>query len=95
MTTETTQYSLTCLVTGKSRPTTKAYLDSKSARLGKSTDDIVKNYISREAMVLLNAGKALTEVRETLGVSTDTVNHTAEQVRVAVIFNGKRAAVSA
>ena len=41
---------LTCIVTGKSRPTTYDYLQKKATRLGTTVADLQKFYVSREAL---------------------------------------------
>ena len=41
---------LTCIVTGKSRPTTYDYLQKKANRLGTTVADLQKYYVSREAL---------------------------------------------
>tara|TARA_R100000322_G_scaffold43822_1_gene27499 strand:+ start:434 stop:877 length:444 start_codon:yes stop_codon:yes gene_type:complete len=41
---------LTCIVTGKSRPTTYDYLQKKATRLGTTVADLQKYYVSREAL---------------------------------------------
>ena len=41
---------LTCIVTGKSRPTTYDYLQKKANRLGTTVTDLQKYYVSREAI---------------------------------------------
>ena len=83
-----TQLRLTCVITGKSRPTTQAYLDNKSTRLGSNAADIAKNYICREAMVLLNSGKSYNDVRAELNIQSEALS--AETVAAAIAFNGKR-----
>lgn len=41
---------LTCIVTGKGRPTTYDYLQKKANRLGTTVTDLQKYYVSREAI---------------------------------------------
>jgi len=54
---------LFCLITGKSRPTTWAYLRDKAARLSIEVDTLVNNYVSREAITQLLDGKSVTDIR--------------------------------
>lgn len=84
-----TQLRLTCLVTGRSRPTTQTYLENKAKRLNANPADVSKNYICREAMVLLNAGKTHTEVRTELNITSEAAQQST--VDAAVRFNGKKA----
>lgn len=54
---------LFCLITGKSRPTTWAYLKDKAERLGTDVDGLINNYVSREAITALLDGRSLEEIR--------------------------------
>ena len=84
------QLRLTCLVTGKSRPTTQVYLETKAQRLGGNVSDVITNYICREAMVLLNSGESIDKVRATLNVASTVATPGADKLSAAVRFNGKR-----
>lgn len=57
---------LTCAITGKTRKTTPIYLEKVCAKHRMSFDEYKKYYISREAAVLLNAGKTVEEIRAML-----------------------------
>lgn len=54
---------LFCLITGKSRPTTWAYLRDKAARLSIEVDTLINNYVSREAITQLLDGKTVADIR--------------------------------
>ena len=60
----------------------------KSIWLGSNAADIAKNYICREAMVLLNSGKSYNDVRAELNIQSEALS--AETVAAAIAFNGKR-----
>lgn len=61
-----TSYLLVCAITGKKRKTTPTYLDSVSKKHNLTPTQYMDNYISREAAVLLNAGKSIEEIRTLL-----------------------------
>lgn len=54
---------LVCAITGKKRKTTTAYLESVCKKHNLTPSQYIENYISREAAVLLNAGKSVDEIR--------------------------------
>ena len=54
---------LVCAITGKTRKTTDKYMAKVCAKHNMSIEDYKKYYISREAAVLLNAGKTIQEIR--------------------------------
>lgn len=55
---------LTCVLTGQSRTTNMDYLAQKATRHNCTVEDIVKNYISRDAQKLLAKGKTVSEIQE-------------------------------
>lgn len=55
---------LFCAITGKSRPTTWAYLKDKADRLGTDVDNLINNYVSREAITQLLDGTSVEKIRE-------------------------------
>lgn len=55
---------LFCAITGKSRPTTWAYLKDKADRLGTDVDTLINNYVSREAITQLLDGTSVEKIRE-------------------------------
>lgn len=61
-----TSYLLVCAITGKKRKTTPTYLESVAKKHNLSPTQYMDNYISREAAVLLNAGKSVNEIRALL-----------------------------
>jgi hypothetical protein len=54
---------LFCKITGKSRPTTWAYLKDKADRLGVDVDNLINNYVSREAITQLLDGSTVEDIR--------------------------------
>jgi hypothetical protein len=54
---------LVCAITGKKRKTTTAYLAKVCKKHSMTPNQYINNYISREAAVLLNAGKSVQEIR--------------------------------
>jgi len=58
---------LKCLVTGKTRNSNIKYLDAKAVRLGVTVDELIKSYVSRDALKLLRQGKSFEQVRQELG----------------------------
>ena len=60
---------LVCQVTGKSRTSNIKYLEAKALRTGVTVDQLVNNYVSREAIKLLRKGQTLEQVRKELGVA--------------------------
>lgn len=61
-----TSYLLVCGITGKKRKTTPIYLDAVAKKHNLTPTQYMENYISREAAVLLNAGKSVEEIRALL-----------------------------
>jgi len=58
---------LTCIVTGKSRPTTYDYLQKKANRLGVSVTELQTQYVSREAVTQINSGTTAAALAERYG----------------------------
>lgn len=54
---------LFCAITGKSRPTTWAYLKDKADRLGTDVDTLINNYVSREAITQLLDDASVEDIR--------------------------------
>lgn len=54
---------LFCAITGKSRPTTWAYLKDKADRLETDVDTLINNYVSREAITQLLDGASVEDIR--------------------------------
>ena len=83
---------LTCIVTGKSRPTTYDYLQKKANRLGVSVTELQTHYVSREAVTQINSGTAAADLAERYGnktfESTWPEGKTLEEV-IAVNSRGK------
>lgn len=79
---------LTCIVTGKTRLTNQAYLDSKADKAG-SVEEYLSNYISRPALKLLRSGKSVQEARQILGVTDYNRSIAADALERAIALNGK------
>lgn len=79
---------LTCIITGKSRLTNRAYLESKAGKAS-SVENYLKHYISREALKHLRAGKTVEETRQMLGVTDYNAPISAEFLKRALSLNGK------
>ena len=75
---------LTCIVTGKTRLTNAKYLASKPA-------GFVEQYISREALKMLRAGKSVDETRQLLNVTASVPNLSEAALKTAIAINGKHA----
>ena len=79
---------LTCIVTGKSRPTNTQYLEEKAVKAG-SKELFIKYYISREALTLLKSGMSIDKVRSELGVVDNCPRPSQNDVNEALKINGK------
>lgn len=79
---------LTCIITGKARPTNSQYLEEK-AKVAGSKEEFLKHYICRDALTLLKAGKTPSEVREELGVEGVTIAVSDSFIQRALEINGK------
>jgi len=79
---------LTCIVTGKTRPTNSAYLEEKSKKLG-SKEEFINHYICREALTMLKQGRTVYDVRSALGVSTAILPPDEKKLLRALKINGK------
>jgi hypothetical protein len=79
---------LTCIVTGRSRPTNSQYLEEKAIKAG-SKERFIKYYICREALTLLKCGKTLEEIRNELSVDGDVSMPNQEDIVEALKINGK------
>jgi hypothetical protein len=80
--------TLTCIVTGKTRATNTAYLQSKAVNAG-SIERFVQHYLCREALTLLKAGNTVLQVREQLDVDPSVPIPTIETIETALAVNGK------
>jgi hypothetical protein len=80
--------TLTCIITGRSRPTNTLYLEKKAITAG-SKENFINHYICREAYSLLKSGKTVLQVREELGVSNEWPIPDDVKVANALKFNGK------
>lgn len=48
---------LTCIVTGKNRPTNQEYLQNKADKAGATVEEIVSHYVTREVLKNLRRGE--------------------------------------
>ena len=55
---------LTCVISGQSRKTSHNYLASKAARLGVTSEWLLKNYVSKYICSQLRAGRSVTDLIE-------------------------------
>lgn len=79
---------LTCIVTGRSRPTNTQYLEEKAVKAG-SKERFIKYYICREALTLLKSGKTIQDVRKELDVTSSIPMPNSEDIAEALKINGK------
>jgi hypothetical protein len=79
---------LTCIVTGRERPTNSEYLEEKAKKTG-SKEEFLKHYICRDALVLLKQGKSVADVRKELGVINVTIALGTDFLKRALEINGK------
>lgn len=80
--------TLTCLVTGRTRPTGQTYLEKQASRFG-SVEAFKQNYICKEAAKLLREGKTVDEVRSLLSTPATVPTITSEAALAALAYNGK------
>ena len=79
---------LFCKITGKSRPTTWAYLNDKANRLGVDADMLINNYVSREAITQLLDGASVEEIRSRFKEApSDTIGQ--EELAELIRLNSK------
>lgn len=79
---------LTCIVTGRTRPTNAQYLEEKAKKAG-SKEEFLAHYICRDAMKLLNTGMSLEDVRKELNVNPQWDIPTSTRLEKAMEINGK------
>jgi hypothetical protein len=79
---------LTCIITGRTRPTNSQYLEEK-AKVAGSKEEFLKHYICRDALMLLKVGKTPSEVRQELGVDGVTIALDNTFIQRALEINGK------
>ena len=70
--TKTASPKLTCIITGKTRPTNDKYLASKAAQRGTSVEQFTQYYTCKQAVKRLRAGMSVAEVRQELGAEVTT-----------------------
>ena len=79
---------LTCIVTGRSRPTNSQYLEERAKKAG-SKERFIQYYICREALTLLKAGKTVEDVRKELRVPDNIPVPSQETIHESLKVNGK------
>ena len=79
---------LTCIVTGRTRPTNSEYLNEKAKKVG-SKEEFIEHYICRDALTLLKGGHTVMEVRQLLDVGQNTVYPSDAKIKRALEINGK------
>lgn len=94
---------LTCIITGKTRPTNQEYLDNKATGPAGSVKAFMNNYVCKDAMKLLRQNptvEGVEAIRKELGVdSTAPENWVAPEISANALkrimhFNGKQKAAT-
>lgn len=85
---------LICAITGKTRKTTPDYLEKVCRKHNLSADDYKRYYISREAAVMLNAGKTVEEIRLLIPASPMTAITDEELIKMRSLNVTKRKKVN-
>ena len=85
---KTTSPKLTCLITGKVRPSNEKYLADKAQMRGVSVEYFTQNYACKQAVKRLRTGMSLENVRAELGAEV-TTPVSDEQVADILRLNGK------
>ena len=81
---------LSCVITGKSRPTNLKYLESKAEKRNVSAEHFASFYACKQAVTRLRAGKSVDEVRAELEVNLDSVGPIdSDQLQTILHLNGK------
>jgi hypothetical protein len=80
--------TLTCIITGRERPTNSEYLEEKAKKVG-SKEEFLKHYICRDALTLLKQGMNVADVRKELGVTNVSIAIGSEFLERALEINGK------
>ena len=79
---------LFCAITGKSRPTTWAYLKDKADRLGTDVDTLINNYVSREAITQLLDDVSVDDIRARFK-DAPTTEFSKEELAYLIRLNSK------
>ena len=83
-----TSPKLTCLITGKIRPTNENYLAKKAENRGVSVEQFTENYACKQAVKRLRAGMSVDQARQELA-SEVTTPVSDETVKTILRLNGK------
>lgn len=81
---------LICAITGKTRKTTPIYLEKVCTKHNLSIEDYKRYYISREAAVLLNAGKLVDDIRAMIPKPPTNVIEGADLIKMRSLNVTKR-----
>ena len=85
---KSTSPKLTCLITGKVRPSNEKYLADKAQKRGVSAEYFSQNYACKQAVKRLRAGMSVEDVRAELGAEV-TTPISDDQVAGILRLNGK------
>ena len=85
---KSTSPKLTCIITGKVRPTNEKYLASKAEKKGVSVQEFAQYYAGKQAVKRLRAGMSVEDVRQELNAEV-TTPVSPETVEKILRLNGK------
>ena len=85
---QSTSPKLTCLITGKVRPSNEKYLASKAEKKGVSVEYFTQTYVCKQAVKRLRAGMSVEAVRAELDAEV-TTPISSEQLQDILRINGK------
>lgn len=80
---------LTCIVTGKTRPTNSQYLEEKAKKIGCTKEEFISHYICRDALTLLKSGHSVKDIRLLLDSNFDLPYPLDNKIQRALEINGK------
>ena len=83
-----TSPKLTCVVTGKTRPSNERYLSSKAEQRNVTVEHFTQHYVCKQAVKRLRAGMPVKDVREELMAEVSTPISD-EMVKEILRVNGK------
>jgi hypothetical protein len=83
-----TSPKLTCIITGKIRPSNDKYLRAKAEAKGISIDEFSRYYTSKQAVKRLRAGMSVVDTRAELGAEVSTPV-SENDVKMILWLNGK------
>ena len=83
-----TSPKLTCIITGKTRPSNDKYLSAKAEAKGISVDKFSQYYACKEAVKRLRAGMSVEDVRAELKAEV-SIPVSENDVKIILQLNGK------